>query len=320
MVKLMDHLNLNHLRVFEAVHRTRSMTKAASELHLTQSGISQHIKALEDSLNLTLFDRHKQKIIPTSVANTLFEKCTDGFNELERTLWYLTESHKQLMGRVKIGLPVEFGNNIVLPLVSDFIKSHPKVRVDITFGLANEMHEPLLDGLIDFAYVDGFSVNSNFTSEKVFDDIYELCATKDYLKDKGKFANTLDFYQTLDYVDYLDGEPVMRMWLNHHVKEAKSDKYDLNVRFTSQNTPSIYHMIQCGLGAGVLPRHLLDKLDKGGKNVERLPGNGTLLVSPISCTYLASRTQSRPAEMLMKFINEKLKSKKDKEKARNAKS
>ncbi|MCC6137911.1 MAG: LysR family transcriptional regulator, partial [Bdellovibrionaceae bacterium] len=58
---LLDQINMNYLRIFEAVYRTRSMTQAANELHLTQSGISQHIKSLEDTLDLQLFDRIKQK-------------------------------------------------------------------------------------------------------------------------------------------------------------------------------------------------------------------------------------------------------------------
>jgi len=59
---LIDQINLNQLRVFESVYRTKSMTHAARELHLTQSGVSQHIKALEDVLTLKLFDRIKHFI------------------------------------------------------------------------------------------------------------------------------------------------------------------------------------------------------------------------------------------------------------------
>ena len=56
---LIDQLNLNQLRIFESVYRTQSMTQAAVELGLTQSGVSQHIRALEDVLGLSLFDRIK---------------------------------------------------------------------------------------------------------------------------------------------------------------------------------------------------------------------------------------------------------------------
>ena len=45
---IINNLNLNHLLVFECVFRNGSMTAASKELHLTQSGVSQHMKSLED--------------------------------------------------------------------------------------------------------------------------------------------------------------------------------------------------------------------------------------------------------------------------------
>ncbi len=71
---IIDHINLNYLRVFECVFRTGSMTTAAQELHLTQSGVSQHIRSLEDVLGIRLFDRIKKKLIPTTTADILFKR------------------------------------------------------------------------------------------------------------------------------------------------------------------------------------------------------------------------------------------------------
>ena len=66
---LTSSLNLNILRVFETVYSTRSMTKAAQVLFLTQSGVSQHIKSLEESLEFALFDRLQKKLVPTEKAH-----------------------------------------------------------------------------------------------------------------------------------------------------------------------------------------------------------------------------------------------------------
>ena len=61
-----QQINLIQLRAFEAVFRTKSMTAAAQELHLTQPGISQHIHSLEDLLERKLFDRVHRKLLPTA--------------------------------------------------------------------------------------------------------------------------------------------------------------------------------------------------------------------------------------------------------------
>ena len=91
---LIDQINLNQLRVFESVYRTKSMTHAARELHLTQSGVSQHIKALEDVLELKLFDRIKQKLVPTPSARELYKNTAKSFEDIETILNKLKKTDK----------------------------------------------------------------------------------------------------------------------------------------------------------------------------------------------------------------------------------
>ena len=110
-----NQLNLNQLRVFASVYRARSMTQAASELHLTQSGVSQHIKSLEDMLGVRLFDRIKQRLVPTQPAGLLYKGCTDALGGLEHALAEIKGGTDRLSGPVNIGMPIEFGNNLILP-------------------------------------------------------------------------------------------------------------------------------------------------------------------------------------------------------------
>ena len=155
---LIDQINLNQLRVFESVYRTKSMTHAARELHLTQSGVSQHIKALEDVLALKLFDRIKQKLVPTPSAKELYKHTAKSFEDIETILNRLKKTDKELTGVVSLGVPIEFGNNIVIPLLFEFQKKHPKVKFKIRQGFPFEMNRLILDGELDFAFVDSFSM------------------------------------------------------------------------------------------------------------------------------------------------------------------
>ena len=151
---ILDQVNLNHLRVFECVYRHLNMTQAAEELHLTQSGVSQHIAALESMLEVRLFDRMKRRLVPTAQARQLFEQSFKILQDLERTFTDLKGGEKNLAGRVALGMPIEFGNNVVIPLISEFCKSHSAVKVSIQYGYASEMNERLLSGELDFAFVD----------------------------------------------------------------------------------------------------------------------------------------------------------------------
>src|SRR5512140_1814339 len=65
-------MDIHQLRVFTSVFRNRSFSKASEELHLTQPTISNHIKALEDEFECSLFDRLGRTIIPTKEAEVLY--------------------------------------------------------------------------------------------------------------------------------------------------------------------------------------------------------------------------------------------------------
>src|SRR5258708_12839059 len=66
-----QHVSLRQLRVFEAAASHRSFSKAAESLHLTQPGVSMHIKELETSAGLPLFERIGRKLYVTEAGQEL---------------------------------------------------------------------------------------------------------------------------------------------------------------------------------------------------------------------------------------------------------
>src|SRR3989338_4616700 len=261
---IIDKLNLNHLRLFECVYRTHSMTKSAQELHLTQSGVSQHMKNLEDSLGIKLFDRIKQKLIPTPPAKIFYESCKQGLWSIEHTLETLQGVQKELSGTVSIGMPIEFGTNCVIPILSQFSKTHPLLHLDIRFGYAYEMNAFILKGDLDFAFVDSFGFDRRIHTEPTYDEILLLCASQSYLKKKGSIRKEKKYFESLHYIDYLKGSPVLRMWFNHHFPKKH---FALNTRSTVMDVQGVATLILSDLGAGVLPSHHILKLGTKSKSL-----------------------------------------------------
>ncbi len=302
---MVDKINLNHLRVFEAVYRSCSMTAAAKELHLTQSGISQHIMALEETLNIVLFDRFKQKLVPTGVAKVLFDKCSKGFYELEKTLWQITDKEKELHGYVKLGMPSEFGNNLIIPIVSEFLKKHGGVKVEFHFALAPKVSAMLLNGELDYGYVDEYQLDKRLTVRKASTEIHELVCTHKYLKAKDKVEHKRAYYESLDYIAYQDAEPVVRKWFLYHLKN--SEDLSLNVRAYAQSPYAVLQLILNDVGVGILPRHIVTNFSRSSQNLFSFPGSGKELTEEISVAYLTGRTHTRAAVALSDYIDEQLK-------------
>jgi DNA-binding transcriptional LysR family regulator len=304
---IIDHFNLNHLRVFECVFRMRSMTEAARELHLTQSGVSQHIKSLEEVLDVRLFDRVKQRLIPTAAATQLFKRCTEALYGIEQTLGEIREGKQHVSGTVSIGMPIEFGNNMVVPLLAKFGQAHPQVRFNLRYGFPNEMNEAILRGDLDFAFVDAFGLDKRITTEKVYDELLHLCCTLDYLETatgkKGKpgaaAKGDRKFFESLRYVDYQAGEPVLRMWFEHHLG---SRNLTLETCATVMDVQGVARFILSHAGAGVLPGHLVGTLEASGKRLHKFKGSGKELKNGISVAYLQERTPTPASAAVFKDL------------------
>ena len=302
---IIDKINLNHLRLFECVYRTQSMTQASKELHLTQSGVSQHIKALENSIDIKLFDRVRQKLMPTAQAIALYEKCRQSLYSLEQTLENIKGLKKELSGTVSIGMPIEFGNNCVMPTLSKYCKKHPLLNLDIRFGYAYEMNDQLLNGKLDFALVDSFGFDKRISTEKVYDEILVLCASKNYLKNKKPLREEKKFFESLHYIEYLRGAPVLKMWFNHHFTKKH---FEFNVRATIMEVEGVAKMILSGLGAGVLPSHHLLKLGPKVQQLHQFKGTKLPLKNTISIAYLSEKTQSSATSQVLSWLTQELKS------------
>lgn len=299
---LIDHLNLNHLRIFECVYRTRSMTKAAIEMHLTQSGVSQHIKTLEDVLEIKLFDRIKQRIVPTEHAHSLFEKCKMALGEIESILSEIKGGSNQLHGKVSFGVPIEFGNNILMPILSKFSIEHPGIQFQLRYGFVTEMQELLLKGEMDFAFIDEFQTDSRIQTERVYDEYLELCCSEHYYKKIGgtQFKESKkSLEEELSFIDYQPNELVLRSWFQHHYL---TQSVKLDVRVSVMDVQGVARLILSGLGAGILPSYLISRFENEGHRIHRFKASGTPQKNTISIAYLKGRSQSIAVQNTMKSL------------------
>jgi DNA-binding transcriptional LysR family regulator len=301
---MIDTINLNHLRIFECVYRSGSMTAAAEELHLTQPGVSQHIRSLEDILGVKLFDRIQRRLIPTGMALLLFKKCSESLYKIEQVLSELKGGEVLLSGNVNIGVPTEFGNNVILPLLAQFCKQHSQIRFSIQYGLASHINKMLLDGVLDFAFVDGFGTDKRITTETVYHETLQLCAAHELLKKYPRFIENKEFFESLEYIDYQAGETVLRMWFDHHFGYKN---LNLKTRATIMNVQGVAQMIQGGLAVGILPTHLADKLKGKDTPLHYFKGCGKALKNGISIGYLKEKTQSLGSRHLMHWLLSQLK-------------
>jgi len=118
---------LNQLRTFEAAARHSSFTKAADEMHLTQSAISRQVKALEDYLGFELFVRTTTGVELTPQARHYGERLTKALEIIGIATSELTLKHSYSV--ITIRGFTSFFVRWLIPLLPDFERLHPNIKI-----------------------------------------------------------------------------------------------------------------------------------------------------------------------------------------------
>ena len=146
-------LDLKRLEVFCEILEKKSFSKAAESLYLTQPTLSQHIKLLEDSLGLKLFDRIGKEVIPTKAGTLLYEyakKIMDIKKQAEEAIEYFSGA---LKGSLLIGGSTIPGEYILPPLLGKFKERYPEIRVGVKIKDTRGIVEDILEGKVELGVV-----------------------------------------------------------------------------------------------------------------------------------------------------------------------
>lgn len=141
-------MNLGQLRAFDMVVRTGSFTAAARALHVSQPAVTNHIRALENYYGLSLFRRRGRGVEPNELGRALAEISRRLFT-LEEEATDLLQSGKALRrGTLRVAAD---GPYLLIPLVAEFHKRFPRVRVALTIVNTREVQEALISERCDVA-------------------------------------------------------------------------------------------------------------------------------------------------------------------------
>ncbi|HKT29436.1 LysR family transcriptional regulator [Dyella sp.] len=128
--------NLNDLQTFVVVAREGSFTRAAAQLGLTQSALSQSIRSLEERLGIRLLTRTTRSVSPTEAGERLLQTIGQRFDEIEAELDALTALRDKPAGTVRITCGDHVLRNVILPKLLPVLREYPDVRIefDVNYG------------------------------------------------------------------------------------------------------------------------------------------------------------------------------------------
>ncbi len=163
---------LTSLRAFEAAGRHLSFTKAAAELAVTQAAISHQVKALEDHLGVTLFDRLPRRLALTKAGRAFLPAVRESFDRIDSAAAEIRQ--ESLVTALTVRLAPSFAAKWLSPRLEDFRRHHPDV--DLRLKHSNEPAD-FTHGDIDLAVTYGKGDWPNVVADPVLSlDFFPVCS------------------------------------------------------------------------------------------------------------------------------------------------
>ena len=148
--------SLRDIRLFVAAYEERSFTAAAQREHATQSGVSQHIRKLEQGLGVRLFSRDKGQVAPTPAGDSYYQRCIDVLRAHATATSTVKSFATGLDGSIVVGLMPTMTRCMLAPVLSGFADAHPNMVVRIVEGYSAPLTQQVRAGELDFAVVPAF--------------------------------------------------------------------------------------------------------------------------------------------------------------------
>jgi LysR family transcriptional regulator, nitrogen assimilation regulatory protein len=152
----MSGITLRQVRAVIAVCEEGSFTRAAEREAATQSGISQHIAALERTLGVKLFERSSAGVRPTPAGMRYYRRCIEAVGTLQAGSEEMRALAGRVTGNLRIGLMPTFTRAALAPALKNYVEEFPDVKLKVVEGYSNVLTDRVLAEDLDFAIVPTF--------------------------------------------------------------------------------------------------------------------------------------------------------------------
>jgi DNA-binding transcriptional LysR family regulator len=291
----MQHVSLRQLRVFEAAASFRSFSKAAESLHLTQPGVSMHIKELEANAGLALFDRVGKRLYVTEAGEELLARARD----VLRALREADEAFDGLKGlrRGRIMLTVVSTAKYFAPrLLARFRDLYPQIDIRLAVNNRDAVIEQLMSNEVDLAIMGRSPESLDIVAQAFAENPHVVIAAPNHpLAGRRSIPESTVARETFFVREPGSGtRSAMQEFFSAHGLEVK-----VGMEIASNET--IKQAVMAGMGVSFLSRHTLD-LELSTGRLVALDVRGLPVVRRWHVAHLAKKRLSPTSRAFKEFV------------------
>lgn len=268
-----------------AVADAGGFTAAADRLGITPQQVSKHVKALETTLGVRLFDRTTRQVRISDPGRPVLDRCRrliEDYAELEEVA---RAGQVQARGRLVVAAPVTFGARHVVPQLPSFHAAHPEVQIALQL---TDHHVNLHEDAIDVAIRVGSLDDSALRARRLGETELVCVASPAYLRRAGrpKTPEALQEHAVVHDANLRAGP----RWTFHHRDEETRVSVRPVVRVN--NAEAALQLAEEGLGITLVPRFAAETALDAQTLVRALPARFRGDRIPIHLVYTQARLRT----------------------------
>ncbi len=293
---------LKGIEAFVCTADAGSFTAAGVRLNLTNSAVSKSVARLEARLGSRLFERTTRRLTLTDVGAAFYETCVRVLGDLADAEAVLAAHRSEIVGRLKVDVPIAFGRMQAMPLLLAFAERHPNLRPSITF---TDRKIDIVEEGVDVAIRIGASEPwpDNLGHRYLGSERVIVCAAPAYLDRRGTPASAAALGE-FDCIGYGRGDGSTINW--RFAREGgQVEEHTVEARIVLGSAEAQVGAVKAGFGIAQLATWLIkDELDRG-ELVEILPELATVGL-PLHLVWRRSRQLTPKVDALLKTLTEGL--------------
>ncbi|MBO4886721.1 MAG: LysR family transcriptional regulator [Firmicutes bacterium] len=145
---------LKQIQYFQAVVENNSFSEAAESCHISQSAISQQIKALEEDLGVLLLERKGRSFLLTPAGSHFYQKSLILLSDLDQLRRETARIARGETAELKLGYLATYSGGEFQEAIAAFAEKYPNVELTILQGTHEDLYSWLISGRIDLAFSD----------------------------------------------------------------------------------------------------------------------------------------------------------------------
>ena len=243
-------MHIQNFKTFCDLVETKSFSKAARLNEVTQSAVSQQLKAMESHYDMLIIDRNQKKFRLTPQGTVLYSTFKEILVLYEKLNCEIQEMRNIVSGTIQISTVNSIGLHELPPYLKSFIKDFPSVNARVEYRRANLVYEDVLHGSADIGLV-AFPVNHK--------ELTTINFAQDELVVAMNPEHSLANKKTLSISD-LRGEEFISFERDIPTRKATDEMLsnagvDVSVVMEFDNVETVKRALEINAGIAILPRH-----------------------------------------------------------------